>query len=172
VGTAAKYADKKGVFGGKYSHHDKAITMDGEKFGKWRDKQAAKRHDQHMAQDPKMAKAGYAQNIVDTDKAQKKAAKKGLGKQNITWQQKNSVKRGELPEETVNEVSRETLSSYITKASNQAGSMKSDLKTKDKRYSGVAKAIKKRDAKPDFLDLDKDGNTSEPMKKAAKDAEK
>lgn len=26
-------------------------------------------------------------------------------------------------------------------------------------------------AKPDFLDLDKDGNTSEPMKKAAKEAE-
>lgn len=28
------------------------------------------------------------------------------------------------------------------------------------------------EAKPDFLDLDKDGNKKEPMKKAAKDAEK
>ena len=33
------------------------------------------------------------------------------------------------------------------------------------------KASKSKGAKPDFLDLDKDGNTSEPMKKAAKEAE-
>lgn len=30
---------------------------------------------------------------------------------------------------------------------------------------------KEKKAKPDFLDLDKDGDTEEPMKKAAKDAE-
>ena len=35
--------------------------------------------------------------------------------------------------------------------------------------SSVAKVV---EAKPDFLDLDKDGDKKEPMKKAAKDAKK
>lgn len=98
VGTAAKYADKKGVLGGKYSHHDRARDMKSDKFAKWRDKQQAKRDAAHKAQDPSMAKRGYAQNVVDRDKAQKKAEKKGLGQQSISWQQGNSVKRGKLPE--------------------------------------------------------------------------
>ena len=44
-----------------------------------------------------------------------------------------------------------------------------------KQADNLAKQIKddkKEAAKPDFLDLDKDGNKTEPMKKAAKDKEK
>lgn len=33
------------------------------------------------------------------------------------------------------------------------------------------RVLSEKEAKPDFLDLDKDGDTEEPMKKAAKDAE-
>jgi hypothetical protein len=33
------------------------------------------------------------------------------------------------------------------------------------------RVLSEKKAKPDFLDLDKDGDTEEPMKKAAKDAE-
>ena len=36
----------------------------------------------------------------------------------------------------------------------------------------LSKYIAEKKAKPDFLDLDKDGNKTEPMKKAAKDAKK
>jgi hypothetical protein len=36
----------------------------------------------------------------------------------------------------------------------------------------LTKHIAEKEAKPDFLDLDKDGNKTEPMKKAAKDAKK
>ena len=37
---------------------------------------------------------------------------------------------------------------------------------------GKRMGYKKGTSKPDFLDLDKDGNTSEPMKQAAKQAKK
>jgi hypothetical protein len=33
------------------------------------------------------------------------------------------------------------------------------------------RVLSEKEAKPDFLDLDKDGDTEEPMKKAAKEAE-
>ena len=33
------------------------------------------------------------------------------------------------------------------------------------------RVLSEKKSKPDFLDLDKDGDTEEPMKKAAKDAE-
>ena len=33
------------------------------------------------------------------------------------------------------------------------------------------RVLSEKEAKPDFLDLDKDGDTEEPMKKAAEDAE-
>jgi len=32
--------------------------------------------------------------------------------------------------------------------------------------------FEKKEPKPDYIDLDKDGNTTEPMKQAAKDAKK
>ena len=63
------------------------------------DKKRKQRQDQHMKQDPKTAKAGYARNIVDTDKAKKKAAKKGVTPRVMTWRDRNSAKKGRLPEE-------------------------------------------------------------------------
>ena len=36
----------------------------------------------------------------------------------------------------------------------------------------IKKALKEEEAKPDYLDVDKDGNKDEPMKKALKDKEK
>lgn len=42
----------------------------------------------------------------------------------------------------------------------------------DKFDTGYSKRYTKKDSKPDFLDLDKDGDTDEPMKSAAKDAKK
>ena len=38
------------------------------------------------------------------------------------------------------------------------------------KYEGFKKAYQEA-AKPDYIDLDKDGNKTEPMKKAAKDKE-
>lgn len=98
VGTAAKYADRSGFMGGKFKSHDRAMELPRKKLDRYRDKQQAKRDAAHKAQDPSMAKRGYAQNVVDRDKAQKKATKKGLGHQSISWQQGNSVKRSKLPE--------------------------------------------------------------------------
>lgn len=42
----------------------------------------------------------------------------------------------------------------------------------DKFDTGYSKRYTKKDAKPDYIDLDKDGDTDEPMKKAAKDAKR
>ena len=36
----------------------------------------------------------------------------------------------------------------------------------------IRKALKEEEAKPDYLDMDKDGNKKEPMQKALKDKEK
>lgn len=104
VGTAAKYADRSGFMGGKFKSHDRAMELPRKKLDKYRDKQQAKKDAAHKAQDSSMAKRGYAQNVVDRDKAQKKATKKGLGHQSISWQQGNSVKRSKLPEALVAEV--------------------------------------------------------------------
>jgi len=140
IGTAAKYADKKGTFGGKYTHTDRALDMKGDKFSKWRDKQQAKRDAQHKAQDPSMAKKGYAQNVVDRDKAQKKAAKKGLGHQNISHQQGNSVKRGNLPEAEA--FGREALQKRFEKETEKKTG--ETLKQRQDWYKNNAAAVKKR----------------------------
>ena len=53
----------------------------------------------------------------------------------------------------------------------EEGKMPPQLKAAlEKKKQGKKKTGKK--AKPDFLDLDKDGNKKEPMKKAAKEAKK
>ena len=56
-------------------------------------------------------------------------------------------------------------------------SWKDILKAEEKAHCGTEKLdddepFEKKEAKPDFLDLDKDGNKKEPMKEAAKDAKK
>jgi len=54
---------------------------------------------------------------------------------------------------------------------NNDGKVDSSDKYLKARRKAVSKAIKGEGAKPDFLDLDGDGNKKEPMKKAAKDKE-
>ena len=105
VGTAAKYAGRSGFVGGKFKSHDRAMELPRQKLDQYRAKQQGKKDAAHKAQDPSMAKRGYAQNVVDRNKAQRKAAKKGLGHQSISYQQGNSIRRGKLPEANdVNEV--------------------------------------------------------------------
>ena len=96
----------------------------------------------------------------------------------------------------VAEVSNDTLRSYIPKAiKSKAAAWDDDKDTARKRSKGIESARKrvhpnsnvdeeveegttmntneaKKNAKPDFLDLDKDGNKKEPMKKAAADKKK
>ena len=63
------------------------------------DKKRAERDAEHKKQDPKMSKM-YAKNMVDTDKASKKAAERGIKKdpEDFGWKVRNGVQRGKLPE--------------------------------------------------------------------------
>ena len=97
VGTAAKYAGKSGFMGGKYTSSDRMMDM--KNFSAIRDKRAAQRDAEHKKQDPKHAAAGYAKHMVDTDKAKKKAAARGVDASHLNWKHTNGVKRGKLPEE-------------------------------------------------------------------------
>ncbi len=54
----------------------------------------------------------------------------------------------------------------------QKASEKEAAKKPVEKFGTEKKKIKVKKAKPDFLDLDKDGNKKEPMKKAAKEAKK
>jgi hypothetical protein len=100
-GTAAKYAGKKGMFGGKYTSDDKKLAAtikdkDGV-VSRYADKKLAQRKADHLKTDPEFGKY-HARNMIDTKKAEKKAAKKGIKNPKIDWKQKNGVKRGKLPE--------------------------------------------------------------------------
>ena len=77
------------------------------------DKKRAERDAEHKKQDPKMSKM-YAKNMVDTDKASKKAAERGIKKdpEDFGWKVRNGVQRGKLPEEVqIDETA--TLNQYI-----------------------------------------------------------
>ena len=146
VGTAAKYAGKKGFVGDKYTSVDRMMDM--KNFNKIRDQRAAQRNAEHEKQDPKMAAAGYAKHMVDTDKAKKKASKRGVDASHLNWKHRSGVVSGKLPEEELNledysleeledfmmsedfeqldELSKKTLGSYIKKASDP-GSEKSNV---------------------------------------------
>jgi hypothetical protein len=80
---------------------------------KYIDKKRAERDAEHKKQDPKMSKM-YAKNMVDTHKASKKAAERGIKKdpEDFGWKVRNGVQRGKLPEEVqIDET--ETLNQYI-----------------------------------------------------------
>ena len=113
-GTAAKHAGKSGVFGGKYTSHDHMMGM--KNFSAIRDKRAKQKHDAHMKQDPKHAKAGYAQHMVDTDKAKKKAAKRGVDASHLNYRHTNGLKQESTQ---IDELSKNTLASYVKKADKQ-----------------------------------------------------
>ena len=108
VGTSAKHAGKTGMFGGKYTSKDHMIGM--KNFTKIRDKKQKQRDAEHAKQDPKMRKMGYAKHMLDTDKADAKARKRGIdptGKYN-KYKKKNGI-REELDEATINQLTAEYI---------------------------------------------------------------
>jgi len=139
VGTAAKYAGKTGIMGGKYKSTDKALELTGDKFNAWRAKQSAKKSAEHKGQDPKLAAAGYGKHMVDIEKAKKNADARGVDASHLNWKHRNGVvSNRRLPEEfyledysieelqdfmmsedfeQLDELSKKTLGSYVKKAS-------------------------------------------------------
>ena len=97
AGTSAKYKDNKGLFGGKYTSSDRAAAMSGKKFIDWRNKKQSKNDDEHKKSDPKMFKKGYAKHMVDIDKAEKNAKKRGIKPTFDKYKAKNGLNKGKLP---------------------------------------------------------------------------
>ena len=99
---------KTGMFGGKYTSKDHMLGM--KNFSKIRDKRAAQRNAEHQKQDPKMAKMGYAKHMLDTDKADAKARKRGIdptGKYD-KYKKKNGIREEvELTESDIAEILRQ-----------------------------------------------------------------
>jgi hypothetical protein len=99
---------KTGMFGGKYTSKDHMIGM--KNFSKIRDKRAAQRNAEHEKQDPKMAKMGYAKHMLDTDKADAKARKRGIdptGKYD-KYKKKNGIREEvEITEADIAEILRQ-----------------------------------------------------------------
>ena len=81
--------------GGKFTSKDKMAKM--KNFSDIRKKKAAQRDAEHKAQDPKMAKMGYAKHMLDTDKARAKAAKRGITPTFRDYIAKNGLNKGKLP---------------------------------------------------------------------------
>ena len=76
-----------------------------------------------------------------------------------------AAKRGDAPKSKLKGASKEMMKMSTKELEKFAGTKHKGLPDKkDKKVS--------EGSKPDFLDLDKDGNKKEPMKKAAKDAKK
>ena len=149
VGTAAKYAHKKGVFGGKYRAQDHYLNVSNKTADKWQTKRLAQRRAEHEKQDPRLAKKGYTQNMVDAGKAEKKAKKRGVT--NIPkLKGVNYVKIGQshyadyLGEneevEQLDELSPKTLNSYATKAQPDIRKQSLDAAKRKRRAKGVALA--------------------------------
>jgi len=67
---------KTGMFGGKYTSKDHMLGM--KNMQSIRKKRQDQRNAEHQKQDPKMAKMGYAKHMLDTDKADAKARKRGI----------------------------------------------------------------------------------------------
>jgi hypothetical protein len=99
--TAYVSYNKNSVFESVEQIDEVSFTIPKSKAGQeYMSRKAKERQDQHAKQDPKHAK-GHARNMVDVDKAAKKASKKGVkmrdyGRDN--WKVRNGVKRGKLPE--------------------------------------------------------------------------
>lgn len=108
VGTSAKHAGKTGMFGGKYTSKDHMIGM--KNMQSIRKKRQDQRSAEHQKQDPKMAKMGYAKHMLDTDKADAKARKRGIdptGKYD-KYKKKNGIREEvELTEADIAEILRQ-----------------------------------------------------------------
>ena len=134
VGTAAKYAHKKGVFGGKYGAKDHALTVSDKTSKKYLDRSRARDKAEHEKQDPRMAKMGYAKHMVDAQKAKKKAKERG-----VTMPKLKGVNYAEEIEQ-LDELSPKTLNSYATKAQPDIRKQSLDAAKRKRRAKGVALA--------------------------------
>ncbi len=134
VGTAAKYAHKKGVFGGKYGAKDHALTVSDKTSKKYLDRSRARDKAEHEKQDPRMAKMGYAKHMVDAQKAKKKAKERG-----VTMPKLKGVNYSEEAEQ-LDELSPKTLNSYATKAQPDVRRQSLDAAKRKRRAKGVALA--------------------------------
>jgi hypothetical protein len=135
------------------------------------------------------AGAGGAGGVASmmTAEATKKKAKPDFLDFDKDGNKKEPMKKA-LKDKKVDEVSKATLGSYINKAvANKgrndrysAGKLNGDKesdKVASQRAAGIKMAVNKltresTKAKPDFLDMDKDGNKKETMKKAVADKKK
>ena len=146
VGTSAKHAGKTGVFGGKYTSKDHMIHM--KNFNKIRDKKRKQRDAEHAKQDPKMNKMGYAKHMLDTDKADAKARKRGIdptGKYD-KYKKKNGI-REELDDDTINQLTAEYINeNNITMVELEAMSPEQLDEIIGKAIGGLAKAAIKTGA--------------------------
>jgi len=116
VGTSAKYAGKSGMFGGKYTSKDRMMDLPLAKLNKVRDKRQAQNKAAHDKQDPKMSKMGYAKHMLDVDKADAKARKRGIdptGKYD-RYKKKNNIKDSVQVDEVLDRPG--ALDSYRKKA--------------------------------------------------------
>jgi hypothetical protein len=109
-------------------------------------RKAKERQDQHKKQDPKHAKT-HARNMVDIDKAEKKAAKKGVKMRDYgkdAWKVRNGVKRGKLPENAG--YKSETLKNLVSDLSEAKVSMDAvaDIMANAKRPEDAVKMIVKK----------------------------
>lgn len=91
---------------GKLDAHDFKLLrkeeseLDEDAVQDYRDKKRSEREAEHAKQDPKHS-VRYAKNMVDVDKAAKKAKERGIKKDamDFDWKVRNGVQRGNLPEE-------------------------------------------------------------------------
>ena len=109
-------------------------------------RKAKERQDQHKKQDPKHAKT-HARNMVDIDKAEKKAAKKGVKMRDYgkdAWKVRNGVKRGKLPENSG--YKSETLKNLVSDLSEAKVSMDAvtEIMANAKRPEDAVKMIVKK----------------------------
>ena len=141
VGTSAKYADKKGFEGGKYTATDRMLDM--KNYDKVRAQRLAQKKAEHEKQDPKTAKAGYAKHMVDTHKAEKKAAKRGVDASHLNWKHRNGVVSGKLPEDYT-EQDLDTLINEVLSKDASAGEWISDFVHSDNpKFAGKSKEKRK-----------------------------
>lgn len=94
-----KAGKKKGTMPKPMKEEDE---LDEDSVTDYYNKKRSMRDQEHKKQDPKTQASHYAQNMVDTEKAAKKAGERGIkmDARDFDYKVRNSVKRGKLPEET------------------------------------------------------------------------
>jgi len=143
VGTSAKYAGKSGMFGGKYTSKDRMMDMPLAKLNKVRNKRQAQNKAAHDKQDPKMSKMGYAKHMLDVDKADAKARKRGIdptGKYD-RYKKKNNIKDSVQ----VDEISSDLAKRALDKRSDQFNRLSKGAERADAlKNRSIAKAAQRR----------------------------